>query len=482
MGLISFYQKYYASLGYNQLSESRILEIQKQRFRLLLCHTVNNSEFYQKLYKGIDLDNCRLSDLPVVTKSVMMKNFDRFLTDSRLKLREIQEWLADKNNYGKLYLGEFLPIPTSGSSGEYALVVYHREALDLIQASLFVRQPLRAKRSAYDHTKMRVSQLLGAKGRIAVIGIPRSNLLLFVRSAPTFHRAFVKLKILSVFDPIEQIVEALNEFQPDALISYTYFLATLAQEQLAGKLNIAFSRPMSFVAGAGEPLSEHTKDLAQQAWNWKIQDNYGAAECFFMAASCQNFGHLHAMNDLSILEVVDGDHNPVPQGKYGEKILVTNLANLTQPIIRYEIEDIVGYAGESCKCGLPFPTLSPVQGRKSDYLYFQKPQGGYERFHPYRLIIPLRYAHELRQYQFVQTARNELTFFYVSQNDGDGIEQQLSQILQEALGQADLQSRVTLRLKRVETIPRNDRSGKFQMVKSLGAPSDLDKAPNTNTY
>ena len=163
MGLISFFYNYYKSLRCHYSRKDRILEIQQQRFRRLLRQTVKNSEFYQDLYKGIDIEKCRLSDLPIVTKTAMMNNFDRFITDSRLKLRDIQEWIADKNNYGKLYLGEFLPIPTSGSSGENAVAVYHRKALDLIQAGFVARQPLRAKRSANDHIKMFDSQLLGGE-------------------------------------------------------------------------------------------------------------------------------------------------------------------------------------------------------------------------------------------------------------------------------------------------------------------------------
>ena len=185
------------------------MEFQQQRFRRLLRQTVKNSEFYQDLYKGIDIDNCRLSDLPIVTKPAMMNNFDRFITDSRLKLGDIQEWVADKNNYGKLYLDEFLPLPTSGSSGKNALVVYHRKALELVQASLFARHPLHSKPSVYEHAKMLVNQLLGAKTRIAAIGVPRGNVLLFVMSVPPFHRLFAKLKILSIFDPIPRLKRCL---------------------------------------------------------------------------------------------------------------------------------------------------------------------------------------------------------------------------------------------------------------------------------
>jgi hypothetical protein len=74
----------------------------------------------------------------------------------------------------------------------------------------------------------------------------------------------------------------------------------------------------------------------------------------------------------------------------------------------------------------------------------------------------------------VQTERNKLTFFYVPHKEGLKIEQQLSQTLQEALEQAGLESRVTLKIKRVESISRNQKSGKFQIMQSLGPPTEMD--------
>ena len=125
MGLLNFFQNFYKAIQYNNYSKDRLLKIQEQRFERLLRYAVKYSDFYRELYRGIDINSCSLQDLPVITKSVMMENFDRLVTDSRLKLSEIYEWTADKNNFGKLFLDEFLPIPTSGSTGEYALVVYY---------------------------------------------------------------------------------------------------------------------------------------------------------------------------------------------------------------------------------------------------------------------------------------------------------------------------------------------------------------------
>jgi phenylacetate-coenzyme A ligase PaaK-like adenylate-forming protein len=283
--------------------------------------------------KGIDLENCDLRELPIVTKAAMMDNFDRFVTDKRLKLHEIQNWLKDKQSAGKFYLGEFSPFLTSGSTGQNVLITYHRKAVEAFQANLFANYPFRPERSTYDHIQTIAGNLFGKKPRIAVIAIPSGNTIPFFSRVPRLHHFFINLKIFSLLDPFDKVVEALNKFQPDQLISLTFFLAQLAQEQLAGRLKLAFNHPMAFIAGFGEVLTDHTRELAAKAWNLNIQDTYGTMECYHMAASCSMHGHLHLMSHQCFIEIVDRNYKPVPQGQYGEKILLTNLINFTQPII-----------------------------------------------------------------------------------------------------------------------------------------------------
>jgi phenylacetate-coenzyme A ligase PaaK-like adenylate-forming protein len=433
------------------------------------------------LYKGIDIARCRLGDLPVVTKSAMMENYDLFVTDKRLKLREIQNWRKDETNDWKRYLGDFLPIYTSGSSGETAVIVYHFKALELVQANLFARSSLvNTKRSMYQFTKILAFSLLGKKPRMAAVVIPRGNIYPIFNFSSPLYRLLINLRIIRSDDPLHKVVGQLNKFQPDCLISNSFFIALLAQEQLGGRLNIQFNHPHSFVACGGEVLTEHTQRLASMAWNKKVRNIYGSTECYTMAASCRKFDKLHMMSDLCILEIVDRHYHPVPRGQYGEKLLLTNLFNFVQPIIRYEMDDVTGYANQSCECGNPLPTLLPVRGRTSDFVYFRKPGGEYEKFHPYYLFVPLFYLNDLRQYQIVQTSRNELTFYYVPQKDAAAIEKQVTQILKESLGKAGLDKHVNLKFKRVNSIDRDKRSGKYKMIKSLETPLNMDKIPETN--
>ena len=48
---------------------------------------------------------------------------------------------------------------------------------------------------------------------------------------------------------------------------------------------------------------------------------------------------LRLASDMCLAELVDDDNNPVPAGAPSAKVLVTNLHNLTQPLMRYELTD-----------------------------------------------------------------------------------------------------------------------------------------------
>ena len=56
-------------------------------------------------------------------------------------------------------------------------------------------------------------------------------------------------------------------------------------------------------------------------------------------------------------------------------MLVTNLANYAQPIIRYEIGDMITMATEPCGCGSNLPLIDHVEGRDSDVFRNQNRQG-----------------------------------------------------------------------------------------------------------
>jgi len=100
--------------------------------------------------------------------------------------------------------------------------------------------------------------------------------------------------------------------------------------------------------------------------------------------------------DTCLAECVDAAGRPVPDGTASARVLVTNLHNLTQPLIRYELTDRFTPAGTSPGGGL----RATVEGRHEDAFRY-----GAVRVHPSALTTALLRAAQVREYQVRQTAR-----------------------------------------------------------------------------
>lgn len=452
---------------------SKVLEtVREERFRALLKHAVANSPYYQRRLSHVDLARCDITDLPVLTKTELMANFDDVVTDHRLKREEIRTWVSDPSNLGKLYLDNYIPVHSSGSSGEYAFVVYKRSELDWFYAAMMARPVFPHHPSAATRTRLLLKDIFVAPSRLATVlitGAPLPSYALTLHS-PKFMRRLMKSRAFSILDPMDRIVAGLNEYKPTSMIAYPSVLGMLAREQLAGRLRIRFDEPRSTISCGGEPLTDDTKRAVKKAWGIDVQDQYAMSECFLLARACDRFERLHVMSDVCILEVVDENNRPVPDGVIGRKVLVTNLLNFTQPFIRYEVTDVTGYATEACACGSPFKTLMRVEGRTYDTFYISRPEGGYEGISPYRFgaIYQLEDVH---QTQVVQTKRDEFVLKYVPAREDSSIDARVREVVERGVAAAGLGERIRLSFERVASIPRDQKSGKFkQFVSLVGAP------------
>ncbi len=464
----------------NLADRETLLEIQNTRLRAMLRHAVAHSEFYRKRYQGIDIETCPITDLPPVTKPEMMANFDDFVCDKRLKREQLKTWLEDKSNLGKMYMGKYIPFQTSGTTGENALVVYDRRAMDHVHAIVVARHAMEKEPSGWEQLKILFEAFLYRRNRIATVLMTGGPYPAYTAAlyTPKAHTLFVEERVFPLRDPLPEIVKGLNEFNPMSVMSYPSLLALLAREQIAGRLHLKFDHPMSWLIAGSEPLSTSTKLLAKKAWGKGVQDTYGTAECLIMARSCGQFDRMHVMIDQCVFEVVDRHYNPVPDGQVGEKVLVTNLFNFAQPFIRYEVSDVTGYSlDHQCACQTAFPTLLPVEGRTDDIFYIDRPGGGYEAVHPYLFLGPIVELTDVREYQLAQTGRNEFTFKYIPVRPELNIDAHVKEVLMDGVAKASLDKRIEMIFERVEEIPRDARSGKFrQIISKIGAPEDLDES------
>jgi len=130
-------------------------------------------------------------------------------------------------------------------------------------------------------------------------------------------------------------------------------------------------------------------------------DFYGTTEALIPAAGRQGQTGMDILEDLVVLEVVDEHNQPVPPGVPGHKVLLTNLVNRAQPLVRYELTDSVTLAGRPNPLGLPYARIASVDGRSDDVVSLPAAGGGRVAVHPFRLRAPFAELLEVRQYQVV---------------------------------------------------------------------------------
>jgi phenylacetate-coenzyme A ligase PaaK-like adenylate-forming protein len=245
--------------------------------------------------------------------------------------------------------------------------------------------------------------------------------------------------------PIGELVDRLNEIQPATLQGYPAKLAELAREQLAGRLRIA---PVS-VTCTSEMLTEADAEEIVQGFGVPPVNQFASTEGL-VGHSEPGGNVLTFASDLCIAELVDEHGDPVPPGTPSASVLVTNLHNLTQPMIRYELTDSFIEAEPDPSHGF---LRAEVRGRSDEAFSYPEAQ-----IHPLVIRSVLVRTPSIREYRVTQTARGiEVDVVADEEPDLGALEASLRQALAEA-GLPDPEVAAS----RTPEIPRNPATGKLR--------------------
>jgi phenylacetate-coenzyme A ligase PaaK-like adenylate-forming protein len=234
----------------------------------------------------------------------------------------------------------------------------------------------------------------------------------------------------------------------------------LADEQLEGRLRI----DLRVTLATSEVLTDEIAGRVARAWGTAPLNVYAATEAPGIANTSPDRVGMHVWEESLVLEVVDEKNRPVPPGAPGAKVLLTNLVNRTQPLIRYELSDSVVAAADDDPTGRPYMRLARVDGRSDDILELPTRWGGRVRVHPYRLRAPFVSLHDVRQYQIVQRA-DALVVRVVSRDRASAVRERVDAALREALAEAG--ANVPVRVELVAEIVREPGdAAKFKLARS----------------
>jgi phenylacetate-CoA ligase len=413
----------------------QLADLQRTRLRALLARAIECSRFHAARLAGINPDRFELADLarlPIMTKAQMMEHFDEVVTDRRVTRQAVEAHLAASAAEPVLLLGDYVCLVSGGSSGLRGVFVQTAEEYAEFAASLMRRA---------------MAAFLAGGGQLAdglVIGIVAAASPVHSSGMAAATAAGPPLRLISAPAtwPIATIVECLNAAQPPALIGHASRLAELANEQSAGRLRLR----LEAVTSVSEMLTPEDRQVISAAFGVPVINAFVSTEGL-VGHSDPGGLVLTFASDTCIAECVDDAGRPVPDGTASARVLVTNLHNLTQPLIRYELTDRFTPAGASTGGFL----RASVEGRSDDVFRY-----GTTIVHPFALATALLRAGQVREYQVRQTARGaDITVVADAGLD----EAALTAAVEQSLRQAGVrQPYVTIN--HAEAIARDPRTGK----------------------
>lgn len=301
---------------------SQVAAHQRDQLRALLAHAAANSPFHARRLAGIDPATFSVADLPalpVMTRADVVASFDEVVTGSRLTLQRVRAHLGAACARERLLLGEYACLPAGGSSGAHGSYVRAiGEHMDYL-ASLIA--PALASRITGSRPP---GELV-----IAIVASPSAGPLGLAAAAVDGQVRIARVRSTL---PLADMTRRLNDLQPSVLAGDAETLTALAAQQRAGRLRL--ERCAVTIAG-GE---------AAEADRAAITGAFGVPPAGWLCTAEGLAGQAQPgeraftfTSGMCIVELVNADGKPVLPGETADKVLVTNLHNFTQPLIRLEL-------------------------------------------------------------------------------------------------------------------------------------------------
>jgi phenylacetate-coenzyme A ligase PaaK-like adenylate-forming protein len=403
----------------------------QQRFRSLVRHASRHAPYYANIIRerGLDLESCGPADFPVLTKTLLMANFDAIVTDPRLSKQVVADFLTRSSDPAERLFDKITVTHTSGTSGEVGYFLY--APADRMRMRAMSMRNRRVFRHLFPRRwpglrRIRVGFYGATGGHYAgVTGVASMQ--------RGVARLLVNAQAFEVNTPLPSVISGLK---------------ILAEEQRAARLRI---RPMAIMA-TGEMVTKADMSFLSAAFGGATASSiYACTEHMMMGVSNPD-GETMTLTDENLIFEIFEDHT-----------LITNLCNYTMPLIRYRMSDILRVVSEPDARHI---VINNLVGRMEQMPTFVNSAGAKDFISPH--TINEVFVQGVTRFQMQITGPTSFRFpicvdatlnAAARSAAAAGVTARLREILQQkGLGN------VTFEVPIVAEIPLNQRTRKFQLI------------------
>ncbi|HVY52279.1 MAG TPA: hypothetical protein VHA07_12065 [Devosia sp.] len=241
--------------------------------------------------------------------------------------------------------------------------------------------------------------------------------------------------------PPQHIIDYISEHDE---VGYLSCRAKVAQVVAIEAMRTGRQAKFDAVLAFSTAAHDDEREDVERAFGARILNFYSSKEAHLMAYQCPTGSHLHVAEELVFLELLDDQDRPVPKGSIG-RVVVTNLMNWAQPLIRYDHGDLA-VEGDQCSCGRTLRVLERIVGRTSDMFRF--PDGSAVAFGVPRNFKP---KFNIKTWQIAQVGPLELEVRYAPISEEQPFDEDAVAAAMREMMRPDLQ----IRFRRTESfLPR----------------------------
>lgn len=317
------------------LSSEELETIQLKLLRRMVKHAYETTPYYTELMDSLGIKPSAIKSLDDIQKFPVMNKQDMKAAGDKLLSRKFSRRFLNTAHTGGT---SGLPVPV------------RRDIQSIGNEHAFVRRQF--DWAGYE-IHMRCGYLEGRR----VTTFDDNDRRLYV------YDAGMKELTLSTFHLTADIVpyycDVMKKHDTQILIGYPSAVFVMAKVCLERQIQL----PLKSVLTTSETLELSQKQIIEKAFNCSVYDYYGSAERVCYIHTCEK-GTYHIVPEYGLTELFPADE---PHSGM-HHIVATGFWNMTMPLIRYDIGDLVLKGNVACDCGRQFPTVEKIAGRDSNVI------------------------------------------------------------------------------------------------------------------